>query len=81
MDYLVRTMNHVSQICDAIGREAIMQRLGVGKTAVSNAVTAGKMPASWYVTVSEICREKDVECPVEAFTFKAVDQTQEGAAP
>lgn len=72
-------MTDVSTICDKLGRDAIMRRLGVGKTAISNAVTAGKFPASWYAGLSDMCAASGIECPLEAFSFRA-GQTQKEAS-
>lgn len=72
-------MSDVSTICDTIGRDAIMRRLGVSKAAVSNAVTAGKFPASWYASISAMCAASNVDCPLGVFSFRD-PQTQSEAS-
>lgn len=62
-------MNTVEAICDVLGRVPVALRVGVNKTAVSNAVTQGKFPSKWYLVLSEMCREAGIECPTELFTF------------
>jgi hypothetical protein len=59
----------VADICDAIGRKVIASRLGVGKTAVSNAVAEGVFPARWYREINMLCLEHDVPCCDEIFNF------------
>lgn len=76
----------VAVICDAIGRAVIAKAVGRGITAVSNAVTEGRFPASWYVAVKSLCEERSLACPEELFSFidmqaviTAVGETSEGA--
>lgn len=59
----------VGEICEVIGRKVLAQRVGVRPTAVSNAVVDGQFPARWYFVVEALCREHDIECPKECFTF------------
>lgn len=75
---MVLPMNKVSEICETVGRDAIMQRLGVKKSAVSNAVIAGQFPASWYAEVRALCEGAQIDCPIDAFGFKS--EKQSGAA-
>lgn len=65
-------MTQVSSICDKVGRPVVARRLGVGLTAVSNAVVAGVFPASWYAGVKSLCDERGIDCPMSAFNWKAV---------
>ncbi|WP_152618401.1 hypothetical protein [Leisingera sp. ANG-Vp] len=58
------------QLINKIGRENISLRIGVGLTAVSNAVVRGKMPSSWYEGVKRECDLQGIECPTSLFTFK-----------
>ena len=73
-----------SSICDALGRSAIADRLGVQATAVSNASVAGTFPASWFTALRAMCSEAGLVCPESLFRFKATsapDATeQQGAA-
>lgn len=63
-------MNTPEEIAGAVGRKELAERLGVGLTAVSNAVVAGAFPSSWYPVVSDLCRERNVACPLSAFKFR-----------
>ncbi|MGR3599171.1 MAG: hypothetical protein ACU0FH_02020 [Heliomarina sp.] len=62
----------VAGICQALGRRNIGEGVGVGKTAVGNAVSEGIFPASWYRVVKSLCDETGIECPLEAFNFKSI---------
>ncbi|WP_152615645.1 hypothetical protein [Leisingera sp. ANG-M1] len=58
------------QLINKIGRENISLRIGVGLTAISNAVVRGKMPSSWYEGVKKECDLQGIECPTTLFSFK-----------
>jgi DNA-binding Xre family transcriptional regulator len=57
------------EICNSLGRRELAKRIGVTKTAVSNAAVDGKFPARWFVVVSAMCAEQGLECPQDAFSF------------
>lgn len=59
----------VAMICDTIGRKVVADRIGVGKTAVSNAVVEGIFPARWYREMRSLCAEHDLPCPDDLFNF------------
>lgn len=59
-------------IAESIGRVRLAEALGVGVTAVSNAVVAGKFPAAWYVCVNELCSKVEQECPPRLFGMKGL---------
>lgn len=58
------------EIANAIGRKKMAEALGVGLTAVSNAVVAGKFPATWFVQLSNMCREKGIKIDPALFGMK-----------
>jgi hypothetical protein len=62
---------NASDICDALGRKAIKEALGVTKASVSHAVREKSFPASWYPVIRDMCEARGIECPVEAFNFKS----------
>lgn len=66
-----KTDTHIaaSDICDALGRKAIADRIGVGLTAVSNASVDGGFPAKWFAVLREMCAEVGIECPERLFNF------------
>lgn len=63
-------MSSVSIICDRIGRKKIEQKLGVGKSSISNAVSDGMFPASWYLVIKGLADADGIECPESVFNFK-----------
>lgn len=65
-------------ICDAIGRRAIAEAIGVTPAAVSNYSAAGVFPASWYLAVKAMCDARGLVCPEGLFNFvnPSIDQEQ-----
>ena len=59
----------VTTVCDALGRRNIADRVRRGVTAVSNAVSDGLFPASWYLAIKAMCRDAGIECPDALFKF------------
>jgi hypothetical protein len=64
-------MTKASELADTLGRRAIADAVGVGLTAVSNAVIRGAFPSSWYVACQTLAAEKHCECPPALFGMKA----------
>lgn len=64
-------MKPVKQIHSALGTARIAGAVGVGQTAVRNALARGVFPATWYLVVLSECRKAGVPCPPEAFSFTA----------
>lgn len=62
-------MSTVADICKNIGRGKLAELLGVGSTAISNAVVEGRFPAKWYRVVHTLCEESGLDCPVSLFNF------------
>jgi hypothetical protein len=62
-------MADVEKICDTVGRNVIAKHLGVGGTAISNALDKGVFPARWFVVMAALCKDAGVDCPFEAFSF------------
>lgn len=60
-----------SDICDALGRKAMSERLGVGLTAISQACVEGKFSARWFKIVRSMCSDAGIECPDHLFSFIA----------
>lgn len=59
----------VAQICDALGRRAIAERLGRSRSAVTEGIRGGLFPSSWYLKIKAMCSEAGLECPDRLFTF------------
>lgn len=65
-------MTTAPQLADAIGRKNIADALGVGLTAVSNAVVRGVFPSSWYLAVKSLADAGGHKCPPELFNMRSV---------
>jgi hypothetical protein len=48
-------------LANAIGRKKIADTLGVGMTAVSNAVVRGSFPASWFLAIQSLSEDLGLE--------------------
>ena len=57
------------QVAERLGRAKIGSAVGVGLTAVSNAVVAGLFPASWYDDMDRLGRDTGVEVPRSVFRW------------
>lgn len=62
-----------SEFADSVGRNNLASRLGVGLTAVSNAVVRGKFPGSWFSVGQELALEAGIACPPELFSQRVID--------
>ena len=71
-------MKNAHELADAIGRKDLSAALGVGMTAISNAVVRGWFPSSWFVAADRLAHERGFACPPELFGMRAasVDNTQ-----
>lgn len=56
-------------ICDALGRRAIADAMGVTPAAVSNYSASGIFPAKWYIALRSMCDERGIQCPDALFNF------------
>lgn len=69
MDNIAAPTLTASEVCDALGRKAISERLGVGIAAVSNASNDGRFPARWFPTIRAMCEEAGVNLSESLFNF------------
>ena len=72
-------MENTSDFARAIGRKEMAQALGVGVTAISNAVVAGSFPAAWFDALEALAKAKGQECPRDLFAWRRAE-TSESAA-
>ena len=63
------------QLADALGRKEMSKRLGVGTTAISNAVVRGWFPSSWFLVCEKLADEMNVDCPPALFNMRESDDT------
>jgi len=64
-------MTNAKHIADQLGQAKIALALGVGVTAVNNAVAREYFPATWYPVIRGMCRDAGLDCPENAFNFKS----------
>lgn len=76
-------MTTASELANALGRKTIADALGVGLTAVSNAVVRGWFPSSWFLAVKSVADAAGQECPPELFRMRshASQSVDSGTAP
>ena len=67
-------------LADALGRKAMADALGVGLTAVSNAVVRGQFPASWFLVVRAMAETAGKDCPPALFGMKDCPQSVNSGA-
>lgn len=63
-------MENASALAEALGRKKMMDALGVGATAISNAVVRGWFPTNWYMVCKKIADDAGIDCPPELFQFR-----------
>ena len=68
-----------AKLCDLLGRKDMAARLDRTVAAISNAASDGAFPAGWFLVISEMCAERDIECPPSLFRF-LLPQSEAGAA-
>lgn len=73
-------MSKISDICDTLGRKEMGHRLGVSRAAIANAVADEKFPSRWYMVISRMCTDANIECPMVLFNFADESITGEDAA-
>lgn len=69
-------MSSHTEIADALGRARMAETLGVGRTAVSNAVVRQRFPSSWFLILQGMCAERGIECPPGLFDMRLPDSSQ-----
>jgi len=73
---MLHGMETVEHIASVVGRDVLASRLGVGKTAISNAIKAGKFPARWFRVVKDLTEEHGINCPEDLFAFAKEVETE-----
>jgi hypothetical protein len=69
--WIMGRMTKAKHIADQLGQAKIALALGVGVTAVNNAVSRKHFPATWYPVIRDMCRAVGKDCPESAFNFKS----------
>lgn len=65
-------MMTAKDFAEALGRQEIADAVGVGLTAVSNAVVRGEFPSSWYLAVKSVADRQGRQCPPDLFKMRSV---------
>jgi len=65
----VGNMETPRSLIERLGRDAIAARLDIAPRRVSNAALDAQLPASWYVTLSDMA---GADLPRDMFTFKGM---------
>lgn len=73
-------MSSTRKVADAIGRKRLQAELGVGRTALANAITEGKFPAPWIVVTQRLASEIGIKCPDDLFNVKLMPVTNGDSA-
>ena len=63
-------MTTARDIIRALGADAIMRDLGVGKAALKKAGIENKFSTSWFDGLEALAKERDVELPRELFPWR-----------
>lgn len=66
-------MNTASEFVAAIGRKVLAEALAVSPAAVSNHVSRGVLPASWFLVCHYLAECADVECPNGIFNMRRAE--------
>ena len=67
------------ELADALGRKDMAQALGVGATAISNAVVAKQFPAAWFDTLEAMANSRGVTCPRALFAWRKPEAPEHAA--
>lgn len=57
-----------------LGRQNLATRLGTNKRTISAAMSVKRFPAAWFAVIAEMCAERQIECPLEIFSFHQAEQ-------
>ncbi|WP_412506191.1 hypothetical protein [Roseovarius sp. SYSU LYC5161] len=69
-------MDDAKDIAARIGQRRIAMALGIGVTAVNNAVVRGKFPAACLPVIRQICATEGITCHESAFNVRAATDGQ-----
>jgi hypothetical protein len=66
----------VITITDALGADAMSQRLGVTPHSIRHARATKAFPASWYAPLLDMCAAAGIDCPLNAFNWKTPNEAR-----
>ncbi|MEL7090236.1 MAG: hypothetical protein AAFN94_00740 [Pseudomonadota bacterium] len=65
-------MSDAEQFVKEVGRQRLIERLGVSEQAVTNGISRG-LPARWYAASKQLADEMGVECSPKMFGMIGVE--------
>lgn len=69
-------MINTSQFADAVGRREMATAVGVGMTAISNAVVRGRFPPAWFGACQDLAAGAGIDCPEPLFGMKRATHSE-----
>lgn len=64
-------MTNASKMISVLGVKEIAAAVGVRHcSAVYNAASGGRFPASWFLSIRDMCEEVGIECPESLFNWR-----------
>jgi len=59
------------ELISKIGRKQVLKRLDLrSNSAISNQIRDGRFPASWFVALRDMAREKGLDVPLDLFRWR-----------
>lgn len=65
-------MKSALDIANTLGRKVIADAVGVGPTAVSNALSRKTFPAAWYFAINDLAAKRGLSVDPAAFAVKGL---------
>lgn len=74
----MRTIQTVSDLYDALGRDAIRKTGGHGHQVMSRALTENTLPSHWLPQIRTMCESAGYDVPEHLFRFNKVANRRAG---
>lgn len=72
------TIQTVSELYDALGRDAIRKTGGHGHQVMSRALTEDTLPSHWFPQIKGMCEAEGIPVPEHLFRFNKVARRRTG---
>lgn len=69
---LFKEETDASKLINKLGRDAVLSKLGISTAALSNALSRGVLPASWFIPLYNLGQSQHVFVGTSLFSWKAV---------
>ena len=73
------TTSSAHKIIEALTSKVIQDKLGITEFSILAAKRKRRFPARWYAPIKQLCDEKGIECPIDAFTWAGSDKGSQNA--